>query len=655
PKQIAARLGIPLATVKSRLQRGLAMLRAEFDRRDRSGRWRGAVLAATGFGTGTISISFLSTLIMAPTTKLLATAAATMLAAWLVYSWSQSPAPGMQAAATTADPARAALAHGDGQQPAAAEREPVAIEQDATPQVDLGHPFAFRLRCRVVDLDGLPVHMAQLAFAPGDGALNGWRQVTSRDGVIEIDWRGKVAVMTIAIGVTVDGRSQSLQRLEVEAGPVQECVLLGDTGGIGGRCQLDGIRRGMRCGLCHQSGTFPDLFDVPVQARDGLHPESRLFDVLIGSEPDRSAEAESAEPPAEDDDDVYISEETEVATGGEEQPGKGAIHGIVYDGEGRPAAGQPVVYGCGDGCPEGRTDTDDAGRFTLTDVRCGTVEVRAGGRRAGLGRTTVTVFADRESACQVDLDRGHVLRGTVLGDDGKALPGWRVEFVAHDGRAVDAADVQADGSYLLANLPNSSGTLLLHSGAGHRLPMAIEPNALPGATNVDFDLRDDGLPAGSLLLQPRLPAGLDGQRAGAFAWQIDSGRGAAMPRSADGILEIDGLRAGFYRVVAGCPGSGWLDLGQHWVDGINPLDLGAVELPAPGRLRLAHRPGHALELWQRRADVDVRARFVPEGDLLSLPAGTWLALQGARDALQAREFVIDQQGETVLDFASPRR
>jgi RNA polymerase sigma factor (sigma-70 family) len=96
PPAIAARLGAPLATVKSRLQRGLALLRARLDA-DGRGDWRGALCGAFGIerlpwtaaaGTGALAMGTLAKVACAALAI-----AACVVGVVGVHAWTRAPLP----------------------------------------------------------------------------------------------------------------------------------------------------------------------------------------------------------------------------------------------------------------------------------------------------------------------------------------------------------------------------------------------------------------------------------------------------------------------------------------------------------------------------------------------------------------------------------
>jgi len=118
PAVIAARTGVPVATVKSRLQRGLVQLRTRFDREGGQGDWRAGLAIAFGvegsMRIGTMAAAGVLGVLTMTKTKLLVTTGIMllMLAGALVW-WPDASAPGSSQpgdSATRVETAQAGLA-----------------------------------------------------------------------------------------------------------------------------------------------------------------------------------------------------------------------------------------------------------------------------------------------------------------------------------------------------------------------------------------------------------------------------------------------------------------------------------------------------------------------------------------------------------------
>ncbi|MEO6593302.1 MAG: sigma-70 family RNA polymerase sigma factor, partial [Planctomycetota bacterium] len=104
PRAIAASSGVPVATVKSRLQRGLGMLREKLGEEGESD-WRGAMAGAFGLGEGTVTVSVAASaafggLLMATWLKMTALVAAVAIAAVVWWPRDVTVVPTTRVAAT---------------------------------------------------------------------------------------------------------------------------------------------------------------------------------------------------------------------------------------------------------------------------------------------------------------------------------------------------------------------------------------------------------------------------------------------------------------------------------------------------------------------------------------------------------------------------
>jgi Carboxypeptidase regulatory-like domain len=514
---------------------------------------------------------------------------------------------------------------------------------------DVGDPpftFAFELECTVRDRDGLPVEDARLTLAPLGCALNSWSEPTAVDGSVLLHWHGKLPDMTMAVGLQGDV-PQELQLVQVHAGAVQRLALLAD-----GR-QEDAAAQA------------PGVAGLPM--REGLHPDATFGDLLLPAakedEPGTAPEADRLSRLCREYlamKQLVAARRMDIRNAANVVPTRpadtGSLTGFVYDAGGRPVADVTVVWGTVVDQPAERTRTDKDGAFGFADVPNGVVALRAGGGETGLRHAQVPV--NGATRCDLVLAEGAVIRGRALGPDGAPLAGCRVEYSASNTPWVAACSVREDGTFALHGLPEGRGRLLLLPHAPGVLPIAIEPCVQPDS-EVLIDLARCGAPRGSLRLEAALPAGVMPLAAKARVWQCDSGRGVYMVADGEGALVLERLPAGFYRVEVGAVTSGWLDLGEHWVDGRGVCDVGRVALPCPGRVHVVLASSEVAityGFYQCRPACDVRAEDAQaaQGGELLLAPGEWLCLwRQAGGSLHRQRFAVQPGGEVELTIGPP--
>ena len=152
PAVIALRNGVPVATVKSRLQRGLAMLRERLDRDGERGDWRAGLATAFGIGGGAGAGAAVAAgvLLMGTAAKLMA-GGAVVLAATAALWWATADAPSTpiaKTAAPSASPPAAATA---------AIAPPIAPQRAEVTVPAAPDPALAQVRGRCVDELGAPL------------------------------------------------------------------------------------------------------------------------------------------------------------------------------------------------------------------------------------------------------------------------------------------------------------------------------------------------------------------------------------------------------------------------------------------------------------------------------------------------------------------
>lgn len=199
PREIAAARNEPVATVKSRLQRGIRDLREQLGK-DGGGEWCAAFAAAFGLGKKSAAAAALAGGVVMTTWMKVAAALVVIAGAWLVWpeSWSAEPASTASLDRSADAPTIAAAATANGNVPAAPSADPVreiAVDSDiatagssrvaVSTAADATPPRGIMVRGRVVDRHGAPVAGMQVDVnhaASTDGQEEGrYRAAATQD------------------------------------------------------------------------------------------------------------------------------------------------------------------------------------------------------------------------------------------------------------------------------------------------------------------------------------------------------------------------------------------------------------------------------------------------------------------------------------------
>lgn len=675
PRTIAARTATNVATVKSRLARGLVMLRARLDhhdtRTDADGRkpWRAAV--ATTFGLpvlGTLWPIPTGTLLVSTTTKAVIAVAAACLGGVLVYHFADEPAP-LQVNRTAAadDAATKAAATSLPAEDAAATRTAVAPVATEVPWLE--HPYEVGLDVLVVDSLGLPIENHQLELAPFACAWNKANASTGPDGRVALTWHTRQRSVDVQL---VDPRGQT-RRVTLQHGSRTRLTLLGrrrQSGVftvelsrkmntttaflVGDRLRADRVTV---LGSLTESLFQGNGASLVMQA--GLHPAAVFGDPLALVAPKEPAEAGPNLRLTFDvgDSTIALSETVRVLGKAAAVPVGASITGVVFGNDGKPAAKVPLALLGTSPQPLQRSESDDQGHFQFSNLQSGEFTVRGGGDHQGLATVSAKV-TEGATPCTLNLQRGACIHGRAVDDAGRPRGEHTVEWRALDGSWADATRTEKDGTFVFANLPAGPGALFLFAREGNMsIPIATAASVLPDTGDVVLTAPID---SGSVLrVEP--PSTAEGQSAPTIlAWHADTGLAITIPAPEKGaVWSSSKLPSGFYDVEMRLAGAGSRPLGRHWLDGEHDFDLGRVEAPRSGSIRItipaANLPANseqlALEVCALRSDVDVRIEPspLPLDRSIRLPVGDYvLAYRHADGGVRFHRFAVVADEEAVV-------
>lgn len=472
PAEIARRTGESPATVKSRLQRGLELLRQDLDRRHGGRRrdWAVAlfpmgapaapIIAASGGVLGGVAMSSGAKLGVAMTLAVLCG-----LGWWWRDHGDVERRPEAVASATPRDAltdtvSRPTPASG----PAVDSRNSVAeavVEPDPPLAVapELAHDHLYVLVVRTLDEYGLPGGGGSVFIAPAGASWNSAPPLVVIGGAATVTWRGRTPEMDVDVQVGDGDDVRSRRRLHLIAGHPNEVALLAPPQDLQTVSDLPliafyrisggtaGAPENLLLERISPSSSRPEMRRFP-------HPHARFGDGFVSAAP-RSEPEPEPEPEVEAllSASLLTSErrielaflDAQLSPGAgrlsprltsvleafestSDEVGTSTIDVVVLDENGAPVPGARLALGREVGGSELGGFTDGEGRAVVEGVGEGWWEVHAGGDRQGLARERVFVTPPATLSLRLRLSRGARLGGRVIDAEGKPIPGAIVQY-----------------------------------------------------------------------------------------------------------------------------------------------------------------------------------------------------------------------------------
>lgn len=620
--EIARRLDLPAATVRSRLKTGLDRLRADLDRDRGRDRWLALLAPLAPADRAVASTSLVKGVLIVKTSTKIAVAAVVLLIAGYLggrYAgwWGGSPGPETVAASESdADrPApsiavrRAALVHPDAVNAAVSENDPAG---------DL------RLEGQVIDAEERPVGGAVVAInsvpvrtvtTEGDGSFAFDRligrdyelEATAGDGYagpvrlrLAADTEPVVLRMQTASPVTVTV-VDSASRAPVAGAAVElrSHLVWSGTTGADGAVSIAGVGAG----------------DPVVRvSAEGYAPVTRRL-VTLGR-----------------------GRRVEIAL-----RGGAPVSGRVIDAGGQPVSGARVIatatsepFPVIDPRRDGVTTGDD-GRFTIGALAAGTYRLTASARGLATA-SSAPIACDGTTArrdVEIALPAGARLTGAVVTSAGEPVAGADVRVVATGSvswRTARRAYTGKDGTFAVTGLSRRAFDVVASHDRGSSEIARVDLGAKESAA-VELALSITGAIGGRVVdhagepvaearvyAEPEWSGGVEDRA----AWSV---RGALF-RVADsgGRFALAGLPAGRYRLRAARPGDGQLALvvqpGVLVETGAGDVEL---TIPAAGRIsgRVVYSDGEAPAVFAIAVGAGAPVPVVSDGGRFELesPSG----------------------------------
>ena len=332
------------------------------------------------------------------------------------------------------------------------------------------------------------------------------------------------------------------------------------------------------------------------------------------------------------------------------------VRGTVRDEKGAPIVDAVIRSGEDGALTAGRVVTGADGSYTLTGLAPGETSLHARHALLGEARHTLVVGAGETAHWDVRFERGLVITGRLVRDDGQPVSGARIAVVASRREGVrgwsGSATSGRDGRFELANWP---GGLVDVEVYGHGIERLLQRGLDRTGRELLLQARAVGAPSARIVGRVCAPDGTPLPNAGVFASSVEARGGGpytfAAPTTAR--FELTPLQPGAYRVTIEGEGyARWRSEPITLADG-GEVDLGAVHLQVGGIVQVqldGDRPAN-LALYLRDAEDQFLAGISPHAtpvrSRVIAPGSYQLCVRG--EGLTEQSFpIVVRAGETTM-------
>ncbi|MCK6448422.1 MAG: sigma-70 family RNA polymerase sigma factor [Planctomycetes bacterium] len=631
PREIASRVGAPLATVESRLNRAHAKLRADLERRlgtHERGTNR-ALLALIGFEPAwrtALGGALTGACIVGLKSKIVVAAAALWIVWWSWRSFeSSTPAAASAerapAAMTTADAPIAPPAPVDAERRAAIGPTTTQARETREPTANGTAPFEFELDVAPLDAHQRPLAAADVYLAPL-GRPFARLGTTDWTGHLNVRWRAHAPRFEGLLWVTREGfGSTPIRRVRLAAGGTNAFVLaMSPPTTTHTELRVTGLvlRNGAENGSLRLAYTTADLDTVDWQFDEQRN--AWMHDEWITPNPPwpQPTRDEAAPEFAEIEllgDLQYAFEVSGFDVRSTIDFGTALPVDVwVFGSDGAPIANALVSIAASNSF-RGDSTTDAEGHVQNHVMAPGTEPIElligAGGGALPLATQRITAKPGEPVSCRLTLFAERSLAGRLVNSDDAPLANWTLEL--QDARTQDCvglATTDAAGAFRFGGAPiapldviacdPASGTqfVALAGILPSELDTALVARIDPRAARIRFELVDGaGEPIRDAEVRALATFGARGDF-GARGVRVDLPEDD--PRA---VWQTAALAPGEYELEVGAKARGSRVLGRFRVEPGETLDLGALRWVSP-EFSLRSKDAASTGLWGRYATLD---------------------------------------------------
>jgi hypothetical protein len=286
--------------------------------------------------------------------------------------------------------------------------------------------------------------------------------------------------------------------------------------------------------------------------------------------------------------------------------------------------------------------TDDEGWFVLDWVAPGLRELNAHDYlRPALGRARAGVMcvAGETATCELRLDLGLTIAGTVIDEDGAPLAGWSVASEAPLTQPWTSRQARTDaqGRFRLFNLGDSAHDLIVRSTEVDEHPRARLDGVPAGSRDVVIVVADAHVAKGALLVRFVAPPDTRPDDFILTLWKEGANEGHCLEPDVGGVFEVQ-VMPGRYHVQVQGGGKDLLTSAAFAVEPGGSTDMGELVIEQAGRVEitLAGLPRQMLERLKLSLEREGCSTVSPEekdGVFLSpeLMPGRWTVSMNTSD------------------------